>query len=173
MIRQAVRGRGRPSKTDSTAFRLLALSAFARPISQDAIAAQVNRGLSPDSVSQPTVRTWLRGSLARFARPTISLKRPEDLDLRVACLLFRREPARAKPLMRLLAREPLVSRVEHWRGEVNVFAEVMALDTRDIDDLVERFEPDVVYELIERRERSRAVLRRLGRRAATDSVPES
>jgi len=167
---QHTRGRGRPTKTDSTAFRLLALAAFARPISQDAIAAQVNRGLSPDEVSQPTVGKWLRRGLVRFARPTISIKRPEDLDLRVACFLFRREPARAQPLVRLLAREHLVSRVEYWRGEVNVFAEVMALDSRGIDDLIERFEPDFVYELIERRERSRAVLRRLGREAASGAA---
>jgi hypothetical protein len=68
--------------------------------------------------------------------------------------------------MRMLARERHVSRVEHWRGEVNVFAEVMGLDERAIDDLIARYEPDAVYPLIERRERSHVVLRRLGRQAA-------
>jgi hypothetical protein len=60
-----------------------------------------------------------------------------------------------------------VSRAEHWRGEHNVFAEVMAVDTRQIEDLVEKFEPDSVYELLERRERTRGVLRHLGKHLAS------
>lgn len=44
-------------------------------------------------------------------------------------------------------------------GEVNVFAEVMATDSRDIDDIVERYEPNYVHALIERRDRMRVALR--------------
>jgi hypothetical protein len=159
--------RGRPPKTASRAFRLLALAAFARRLSQDAITARINDGLN-ESVTQPTVRKWLRGQLARYARPTVSIKRPDDLEIRVACLLFRRSPARARPLMRMLSMEPHVSRVEFWRGETNVFAEVMALDDRPIDEIIERYEPDFVYPLVERCERTRAVLRRLGEQAVAE-----
>jgi hypothetical protein len=168
MTGQPPRTRGRPTKTGSRAFRLLALAAFARPLSQDAITARINAVLGPDFVRQPTVGKWLHTQLARFARPTVAIKRPDDLEIRVACLLFRRAPARAIPLMQTLTREPHVSRVEHWRGEVNVFAEVMALDERAIDDLIARYEPDAVYQLVERRERSRAVLRYLGEHAVEE-----
>jgi hypothetical protein len=129
--------------------------------------AQVNSVLGSDFIRQPAVGRWLHNQLARFARPTVAIKRPDDLEIRVACLLFRRSPARAVPLVRLLSREPHVSRVEHWRGEVNVFAEVMALDERGIDDVIARYEPDAVYQLVERSERSRVVLRRLGEQAAS------
>ena len=161
-----VGSRGRPPKTTSRAFRLLALAAFARRVSQASMARQINASLRGGSVTQPTVGRWLRESLAGFARPTVAIKRPDDLEVRVVCLLFRRSPARALPLVQLLAREPYVSRVEHWRGEVNVFAEAMSLDERPIDDLIARYEPDFVYGLVERRERTRAVLRRLGREDA-------
>lgn len=164
---QIARRPGRPAKTESRGFRLLALAAVARPLSQERITERINDVLGERFVSQPTVGKWLHGQLARFARPTISIKRPDDAEIHVGCLLFRRSPARALPLMRLLAREPHVSRVERWRGEVNVFAEVMALDDRPIDDLIARYEPDAVYALVERRERTRAVLRRLGRQASS------
>jgi hypothetical protein len=165
MAGQLARPRGRPPKTASRAFRLLALSAFARRISQEAITARINRVMGADFVSQPTVGKWLHSELATLARPTVAIKRPDDLEIHVASLLFERSPARAIPLMRLLARERYVSRVEHWRGEVTVFAEVMALDQRAVDDLIARYEPDAVYPLVERRERSRAVLGRLGRQS--------
>jgi len=154
--------RGRPPKTDSRSFRLLALAAFCRPLSQEAITGRINRVLGPRYVTQPTVGKWLHRELARYARPTVAIKRPDDLEIHVACLLFRRDPARARPLMRRLALERHVSRVERWVGEVNVFAEVMAIDSRDIDDIVERYEPDFVYGLIERRDRARVTLRHLG-----------
>lgn len=124
------------------------------------------RSADPVSVTQPAVRRWLRADLPRLARPTVSIKRPEAVGLRAACFLFRREPARARDLVRLLARERLVSRVELWRGETNVFAEILALDTREIDALVEKYEPNAVYELLERCERTRGVLRHLGRELA-------
>jgi hypothetical protein len=167
--------RGRPAKTAAPAFRLLALAWSARHLSQEHLAERVNADLAqassgpppePLSVTQPAVGRWLRSDFPRLARPTVSIKRPEMLGLRIACMLFRREPARARDLIRLLLREPLVSRVEYWRGEHNVFAEVIALDTREIDELVERFEPEVVYEQLERHERTRGVLRRLGKRLA-------
>jgi hypothetical protein len=66
--------------------------------------------------------------------------------------------------------EAHVSRVELWRGETSVFAEVMALDQRPIDDLIDRYEPDLVYPLVERRERTRAVLRRLGQQAVAEDA---
>ena len=162
---QIARRRGRPRKTASRAFRLLVLAGFARPLSQERLAAQVSAALGDDSVSQPTVGKWLHYELARFARPTVAIKRPDDLEIRVAFLLFRRAPARAIPLMRTLARELHVSRVERWRGDVSVFAEVIALDERAIDDVIARYEPDAVYQLIERRERARVALRRVGRQA--------
>jgi hypothetical protein len=166
------RPRGRPPKTANPAFRLLALSWFARRLSQERLADAVNRDLAraspppppvPLSIAQPALRRWLRSELPRLARPTVSIKRPELLGLRVACLLFRRQPARARDLLRLLSQEALVSRAEYWRGDYNVFAEVIALDTRQIDDLIDKFEPDAVYELLERRERTRVALRNLGK----------
>ena len=60
-----------------------------------------------------------------------------------------------------------MSRVEHWRGEVNVFAEAIALDPQDLEDLIERYEPEAVYELIERHERTRVPLRRLAKQLAS------
>jgi hypothetical protein len=173
MSGRLIAGPGRPAKTASPAFRLLALAWFARRLSQERMTAGVNADLSrgsasstPLSVAQPAMRRWLLSELPRLARPTVSIKRPELLGVRVACFIFRRQPARAQDLIRLLSREPLVSRVEYWRGEHNVFAEVMALDTEEIEDLIERFEPDAVYDLIERRERTRGVLRYLGKRLA-------
>lgn len=167
MAGQTAASRGRPPKTSSRAFRLLALAAAARPVSQERVTEWINLVLGERFVSQPTVGKWLHDELPRLARPTLSIRRPDDVDVHVACLLFRRSPARARPLMRRLAREPHISRVEHWRGEVNVFAEAIALDERPIDDLIERYEPDAVYPLVERRESLRAVLRRLGRQAAS------
>jgi hypothetical protein len=167
MSGQPLRARGRPPKTSSLAFRLAALAAAGRPISQERISAQINRVLNPASVTQPTVGKWLRHQLPRYARTTVSIKRPDQVEIHVACLLFRRAPARAMPLLRQLAREPLVSRVEYWRGETNVFAEVMALDEQGVEDIIARYEPDAVYSLVERHERTRAVLRRLAREATS------
>lgn len=173
MTGRETRRRGRPRKTAAPAFQLLALAQLARRVSQERLAQQVSAEIAraspppppePLSVTQPAVHRWLRSDYPRLARPTVSLKRPEDLGLRVACVLFRRPPARALALVQLLGREPSVSRVEHCRGDFNVAAELLVLDTRDIDDFVQRYEPDAIYELLERREQTRAVLRRLGRR---------
>jgi hypothetical protein len=155
--------RGRPAKTESLAFQLLALAAHARHLSQDGIAARVNGALDPDTVSQPTVGKWLRDALPDLVDPSVAIRRPDDLGLRVACLLFRRKPADALKLVKRLAAEPLVSRVEQWRGETNVFAEVVVLDSRDIDKLVARYKPDSVYEVVERIDAVPDVLEHLGR----------
>jgi hypothetical protein len=157
--------RGRPSKISRPEFTLLALAAFARRGSQEQLAARIASDLG-ESVSQPSVRAWLLGSLPRLARPTVALKRPDRVGVRIGCLLFRVPPGRARALSRRLSREPLVSRVDRWRGEVNVFAEVVALDPEELEDLIERYEPDAVYDVIERNERCRVPLRELGRRLA-------
>jgi hypothetical protein len=105
----------------------------------------------------------LRTQFPRLARPTVSLKRPDLLGVRVGVLLFRAEPGKARALARRLAREPLVSRVDQWRGEITVCAEVIAIDVQDLEDVIERYEPAHVYELIARHERTRIPLRNLGR----------
>jgi hypothetical protein len=157
-----VQRRGRPGKVELAGFELLALAAFARPGSQKVLGDRIGADLGT-TVHQPTVRNWLLRRLPRLARPTVSIKRPDDLGLRLAYLMFRREPARAIALARVLAREPLVSRVERWAGEVNVVAEVMTCHQEQLDALVERFEPDEVHELVSRVERARVPLRNLGR----------
>ena len=86
--------------------------------------------------------------------------------LRVVYLMFRRDPARAVALSRVLAREPLVSRVERWAGEVNVVAEVMTLNQEQLDKLIERFEPDQIEEVLTRVDRIRVPLRNLGSQLA-------
>jgi hypothetical protein len=107
----------------------------------------------------------VRTALLDLIDPTISIRRPEVLGLRVVCLLFRRDPARALQLVKLLAREENINRVDKWRGEFNVFAEAVVSDSRVIDDLVERYEPDALYEVVERIERLPDVLEYLGRQA--------
>jgi hypothetical protein len=165
MTGQSIPRRGRPRKADLAGFELLALAAFARPCSQQVLGDRMGADLGA-TVHQPTVRDWLLRRLPRLARPTVSIKRPDELGLRLAYLMFRREPARAVALARVLAREPLVSRVERWAGEINVVAEVMTRDQEQLDALVERFEPDEVHELVSRVERARVPLRNLGREQA-------
>jgi hypothetical protein len=147
------------------AVQLLALAAHARDLSQAAIADRVSSVIHPDSVTQPTIGKWVREALPELATPTIALRRPEDVQLRMVCLLFRRKPALALKLIALLRNEPLVARVEQWRGEMNVFAEVIALDSRDIDDLVERYEPDSLYEVVERIDKTADALEHIARLA--------
>lgn len=159
---------GRPRKADLPGFDLVALAAFSRRRSQQALAERIGSDLGTD-LHQPTVRTWLLRRLPGLARPTVSIKRPGALGLRLVYMMFRREPARAAALARVLARERLVSRVERWAGEVNVVAEVMARDQQQLDDLVERFEPDEIHEVVTRVERSRVPLRHLGRELAGSS----
>lgn len=53
--------------------------------------------------------------------------------------------------------------MEHWRGEINVCAEVIVIDVQDMEDVIERYEPTFAFELISRNERIRVPLRRLGR----------
>jgi hypothetical protein len=115
------------------------------------------------------VRSWLLTRLPRLARPSVSIKQPGDLGLRVVYLMFRRDPARAVALSRVLAREPLVSRVERWAGEVNVVAEVMTLNQEQLDKLIERFEPDQIEEVLTRVDRIRVPLRNLGSQLAATS----
>lgn len=162
MIRQA-RAKGRPPKTESLAFQLLALAAHARRLSQEGIRDRMNTALAPDSVSQPTIGKWIREALPSLATPTAALHRPDDLGLRVTYLLFKRTPALALKLIELLRREPLVSRVEQLRGEMNVFAEVITRDSRDVDDFVERYEPESLYEVVVRSDRLPDVLEHLAR----------
>lgn len=164
MVGQA-RPRGRPAKAESLVVQLLTLAAHARDLSQAAIAERICAVIHPDSVTQPTVGKWVRDVLPGLATPSIALRRPDDLQLRVVCLLFNRKPALALKLIALLRREPFVARVEQWRGEMNVFAEVIALDSRDIDDLVERYEPDDLYEVIERIDKTPDALEHVGRLA--------
>jgi hypothetical protein len=59
----------------------------------------------------------------------------------------------------------MVARVEQWRGEMNVFAEVIALESRDIDDLVERYEPEFLYEVVNRIDKTADALEHVGRLA--------
>lgn len=142
--------------------QLLTLAAHARDLSHRAIAERVSASIAPESVSQPTIGKWVRDVLPEIAEPTTAIRRPDRLQVRVVCLLFQRKPALALKLIELLRREPLVSRVEQWRGEMNVFAEVVALDFAEIDDLVERYEPDHLYEVVERSDRLPDVLEELG-----------
>jgi hypothetical protein len=160
MIGQA-RGRGRPAKSESLAFQLLALAAHARRLSQEGIRDRMNAAIAPDSVSQPTVGKWVREVLPGIATPTVVIHRPDDLKLQVTYLLFKRKPALALKLIALLRREPFVSRVEQLRGEMNVFAEVVTADPRSIDDLVERYEPDHLYDVVDRSDRLPDVLEHL------------
>lgn len=160
-----VRSRGRPAKAESLAFQFLTLAAHARDLSQAAIAERICSVIHPDSVTQPTVGKWMREVLPELATPTIALRRPEDVQLRVVCLLFNRNPALALKLIELLRSEPMVARVEQWRGEMNVFAEVIALDSRDIDDLVERYEPEFLYEVVDRIDKTADALEHVGRLA--------
>lgn len=169
MTRQA-RSRGRPAKAESLAVQLLTLAAHARDLSQAAIADRVCSFIHPESVTQPTVGKWVREVLPELATPTIALRRPEDVKLRVVCLLFNRKPARALQLIALLRDEPLIARVEQCRGEMNVFAEVIAPDSRDIDDLVERYEPDFLYEVVERIDKTADTLEHVGRLAVSSSL---
>jgi hypothetical protein len=155
------RGRGRPAKSESLAFQLLALAAHARRLSQDGITNHINSRIAPDSVSQPTVGKWIRDALPDLATPTSAIHRPDDLQLQITYLFFARKPALALKLIRLLRREPLVSRIEHLRGEMNVFVEVVTTNSRDIDDLVERYEPDHLYEVVERSDHLPDVLEHL------------
>jgi len=159
------RVRGRPAKAESLSFQLLVLAAYARRLSQRGITDRINAVIAPDSVSQPTVGKWVRDVLPDLVSPTVAIGRPDDFQLQVICLLFHRTPAAALKLVQLLRREPLVSRAEQWRGEMNVFAEVVALDSRDIDDLVERYEPDHLYEVVERVDRISDALEHVGRLA--------
>lgn len=159
------RSRGRPAKAESLAVQLLTLAAHARDLSQAAIADRVCGFIHPESVTQPTIGKWVRDVLPGLATPTIALNRPDALHLRVVCLLFNRSPAHALKLIQLLRAEPLVARVEQWRGEMNVFAEVLALDSRDIDDLVERYEPDYLYEVVERIDKTADALEHVARLA--------
>jgi hypothetical protein len=48
---------------------------------------------------------------------------------------------------------------------MNVFAEMIALDSRAIDDLVERYEPDFLYEVVERIDRTADALEHVARLA--------
>lgn len=146
-------------------FELLALAAFARPGSQREIAERISANLR-SGVSQPTVRTWLRTQLPRLARPTVSIKEPREIGVRIVLFLFRRKPASGVALSRTLAREPLVSRIDRLSGAVNLAAEVVVGDQSQLDDLIERFEPDEVHEIVRRVERTRVPLRHLGRAAA-------
>jgi hypothetical protein len=130
------------------------------------MANRINEGLAPEHVSQPTLGKWVRDAVDELATSTLAVIRPDDVGLRAVCLLFRRKPAEALKLVQLLAQEPLVSRVEQWRGEMNVFAEVVALDSRTIDDFVERYEPDRLYEVVDRVDRLPNVLEHLGRQVA-------
>jgi hypothetical protein len=157
------RGKGRPAKSESLAFQLLALAAHARRLSQEGIRDRMNTALAPDSISQPTVGKWIREALPSLATPTAAIHRPDDLGLRVTYLLFKRKPALALKLIGLLRREPLVSRVEQLRGEMNVFAEVITSDSRGVDDLVERYEPDSLCEVVDRSDRLPDVLEHLAR----------
>ena len=159
------RSRGRPAKAESLAVQLLTLAAHARDLSQAAIADRVCSFIHPESVTQPTIGKWVRQVLPELATPTIAIHRPDSLQLRVVCLLFNRKPARALQLIALLRDEPLVARVEQWRGEMNVFAEVIALDSRAIDDLIERYEPDFLYEVVERIDRTADALEHVARLA--------
>lgn len=159
------RPRGRPAKAESLSVQLLTLAAHARDLSQAAIAERVCSFIHPASVTQPTVGKWVREVLPEVATPTIALRRPDAVQVRVVCLVFARKPALALKLIELLRREPLVARVEQWRGEMNVFAEVVSLDSRAIDDLVERFEPDALYEVVERFDKTADTLEELGVRA--------
>jgi hypothetical protein len=145
--------------------QLLALAFHARHLSQDAVTAQINSAIGPESVTQPTVGKWLREKLPEISDPTIAVRRPDDLQLRFVCLFFRRDPARALKLVKLLAAEPHVSRIEQWRGEFNVFAEVVVSDSRAVDDLVERYEPEALHEMVERIERLPQVLEHVARQA--------
>jgi len=157
--------RGRPAKAESLAVQLLTLAAHARDLSQAAMAQRICSVIHPESVTQPTVGKWVREVLPELATPTIALRRPDDVQLCVVCLLFNRKPALALKLIELLRAEPLVARVEQWRGEMNVFAEVVALGSRDIDDLVERYDPDCLYELVERIDKTADALEHVGRLA--------
>jgi hypothetical protein len=139
------------------------LAAHARDLSQAAMAEHISAVIRPESVTQPTVGKWVRDVLPELATPTIALHRPDDLQLRVVCLLFNRKPAFALKLIELLRGEPLVARVEQWRGEMNVFAEAVAFDSRDIDDLVERYEPDCLYEVVERIDKTAYALEHVAR----------
>lgn len=159
------RARGRPAKAESLTVQLLTLAAHARDLSQAAAAARISAVIQPESVTQPTVGKWVREVLPELATPTIALHRPDDLQLRVVSLLFNRKPALALKLIELLRGEPLVARVEQWRGEMNVFAEVIALDSRDVDDLVEFYEPDYLYEVVERIDKTADALEHLARLA--------
>jgi hypothetical protein len=148
------RGKGRPAKSASLAFQLLALAAHARRLSQEGVRDRMNNVLAPESVSQ---------ALPSLATPTVAIHRPDDLGLRVTYLIFKRKPALALKLIELLRREPLVSRVEQLRGEMNVLAEVITSDSRDVDDLVERYEPDTLYEVVDRSDRLPDVLEHVAR----------
>jgi hypothetical protein len=77
-------------------------------------------------------------------------------------LMFRRRTAAAVALAQVLAREPLVCRVERWADDTNVVVEVLVLNQQQLDDFVERFEPDEVHEVVSRVERARVALKYLG-----------
>jgi hypothetical protein len=80
-------------------------------------------------------------------------------------VIFHRKPAAAIALARVVAREPLVSRVDRW-GDLTIAVEVIVSDQQQLDNFVERFEPDEIHEVVSRVDRTRVVLNYLGRRLA-------
>jgi hypothetical protein len=147
---------GRPSKTENLRFRLLALAGFAEGRrSQRQLAESVNGQLpkAEQRVTAPTVGAWLHREFERYAQPTITITDPHLLELRVVRLLFRVKPAQAAALEKRLMKEPHISRVERWSGEVPVAAEAVVRDSRDLDQLAGRLNPNQVYDVVKSRDR--------------------
>jgi hypothetical protein len=153
--------RGRPAKTHNLRFRLLALAGFAEGHqSLRELAASVNQRASSQEqrVTAPTVGAWLHRDFDRFAQRTITITSPHLLELRVVRLLFRVRPDDSAALAELLAAEPHVSRIERWSGEVTVSAEAVVRDSTDLENLVQRLNPDMAYDVVSCRDNLAAAL---------------
>lgn len=109
----------------------------------------MNNELDADEqVTAPTVGAWLHREFDGLAQPTVVIRDPHLLELRVVRLLFRARPAEAVDLETRLTSERHISRVERWSGEITVAAEAVVRDSDDLDQLVRRLNPDQTYDVV-------------------------
>jgi hypothetical protein len=145
---------------------LAALAAVAETTTPQRELARVLSRELPEPVSQPTARKWLLEELPNIARRTVSLRDPHRLGLLVVQFLFDVPPAAAVSLAHELAAHPSVSRVDRLSGRFSVGAEIVAVEQRQIDLLVVRWQPALVHVVTQHVDQLPDVLLRLARSAS-------